>query len=258
MRFFTALLLFGALLFADTTKAFPASYYDIKDPQARKEAFVKILYPLVIREEKKIQAQRAFVQSVFGKIEAGDIVTPAELAQLKKLAKTYRIASLYDKSAYLKRIDTIPVSLVLAQAAIESNWGRSRFARVANNLFGEWTWGKRGIIPRNRPEGKRYKIRIFDSLEASIASYMRNLNRHWAYQEFREARAEARVKGLPFSGFVAAAYLTHYSQRGEEYTKMVKTKIAKNGWDLYDLPTAPAVEEGSGEMVMLSREIFRR
>lgn len=256
MRIFALSIIFIASIFADITKSFPDSYYKIKDPLARKEAFVKILYPLVIEEEKKIKAQRAFVKSVFEKIEREEILTPAETEKLKKLAKTYRIKSLYNKEAYLKRIDTIPVSLVLAQAAIESNWGRSRFAKEANNLFGEWTWGKRGIVPKDRPEGKRYKIRIFDSLEDSIASYMKNLNRHWAYKELREARAKARKRGLPFSGFAAATYMIHYSQRGEEYIKMVKAKIVRNGWDLYDLPSMPAEHSEGNKIVMLSSRIF--
>ena len=257
IRLLTGLLLATALLGGSLHRSFPKAYYAIKGPQQQKEAFVKILYPLIVKEEKKIAAQRRFVIALFKRLETDGIVTPSQIERLKKLAKTYRIKALYDKEAYLRRIDEIPVSLVLAQAAIESDWGKSRFARVANNLFGEWTWGGRGIVPKNRPAGKHYRIRIFGSLEDSIASYMKNLNRHWAYREFREARAAARKKGFSFGGFAAAAYLTHYSQRGELYTKMVKSKIAKNAWDIYDLEAAASAGT-PGAMVMLSREILRR
>ncbi len=245
----------SALLLADTLKSFPKSYYQIKDPQKQKQKFVEILYPIIIHEENRIRKERAFVKKFFAKLERGEIVTPAEQARLGALARTYRIKDLYDKEAYLKRIDTIPVSLVLAQASIESNWGRSRFARIANNLFGEWTWGKRGIIPKHRDPGKKHKIRIFDSLEESVASYMRNLNRHWAYQEFREARYAARKAGKPFDGFVAAAYLLHYSELREKYTRMVQKRIASNDFNLYDHRETPAMQHGR-ETAMLSHRLL--
>ena len=256
-RLIAGFFMTSVLLFADAIKSFPKEYYTIKDPQKQKEEFVKILYPLILQAEKKIQKERAFAENFFTKLERGDIVTPAEQEKLKRLAKKYRIKSLYDKEAYRKRIDTIPVSLVLAQASIESNWGKSRFAREANNLFGEWTWGKRGIVPKNRAPGKTHKIRIFDSLEGSVASYMRNLNRHWAYSEFREARYLARKSGKPFNGFIAAGYLTRYSELREKYTQMVKETIAKNDWSLYDSgdEVSPSMELGS-EMAMLSKRLY--
>ncbi len=247
-------------MLADTLKSFPADYYKIKDVKAQKERFVKILYPLILKEEQKIRQERAFVEAFFSHFVQNGIANPEAAAKLAKLAKKYRIKSLYDKEEYLKKIDLIPVSLVLAQAAIESNWGKSRFAREANNLFGEWTWGKRGIIPKNRPEGERYKIRIFSSLEASIASYMRNLNRHWAYVEFRDARLAAKQTGIPFTGFAAAVHLKRYSQMGVKYTHMVKRTIKKHQWNLLDLPhSAPRFDAGR-ELAMLfeKREGLKR
>ena len=256
-KLITGFLLTSTLLFAEVFKSFPDAYYTIEEIEKQKEIFVKILYPLILKEEEKIRRERAFVEMFFSRFQKESIVTPHEIKGLERLAKKYRIKSLYDKEAYLKRIDTIPVSLVLAQASIESNWGKSRFAREANNLFGEWTWGRKGIIPKNRPEGERYKIRIFDSLEDSIASYMRNLNRHWAYKAFREARYAAKQAGKAFGGFAAAAYLTRYSQLGEKYTRMVKRTIEKHAWDLYDLQeNTPNIAFGN-ELVMLSEEIYR-
>ena len=254
-RLLTGFLLASALLFADGPGSFPKEYYTIKNPQKQKEEFVKILYPLILKAEERIEKERGFAQAFFAKLERGEIVTPAEQERLKALAKKYRIKKLYDKEEYLKRIDTIPVSLVLAQASIESNWGKSRFAKEANNLFGEWTWGKKGIVPKNREPGKRHKIRIFDSLEASVASYMKNLNRHWAYEEFRKARYLARKSGKPFDGFVAANYLTRYSELREKYNEMVKERIAKNDFNLYDNADAAPLRKG-GEMAMLSKRLY--
>jgi len=251
-RLLTGFLLTSALLFADALKSFPKEYYTIKDKQKQKEEFVRILYPLILKAEEKIKTERTFAENFFAKLERGEIVTPAEQAKLQALAKKYRIKKLYDKEAYMKRIDTIPVSLVLAQASIESNWGRSRFAREANNLFGEWTWGKKGIVPKHRAPGKTHRIRIFDSLEASVASYMKNLNRHWAYKEFREARYLARKEGKPFDGFVAANYLTRYSELREKYNEMVKKTIAKNDFNLYDEARSATPPKHGGEMAMLS------
>ncbi|WP_456403756.1 glucosaminidase domain-containing protein [Hydrogenimonas sp.] len=255
IRLITGIVMMSAVMLADTLTSFPADYYTIKDTKAQKERFVEILYPLILKEEEKIRQERAFVEAFFSHFTEDGIANAEAVSRLAKIAKKYRIKSLYDKAEYLKRIDTIPVSLVLAQAAIESNWGKSRFAREANNLFGEWTWGKRGIVPKNRPEGKRYKIRIFDTLEASIASYMRNLNRHWAYAEFRDARLAAREGGLPFTGFMAAVYLKRYSQMGEKYTHMVKRTIRKHRWNLLDMPkSAPRLDLGRELAMVLSRE----
>lgn len=257
IKLITGVLLCSTLLFADAVKIFPKEYYAIKKSEEQKEKFVEILYPLILKEEEKIRKERELVESFFTKFHSVGIVTPNEVKRLKEIAKKYRIKSLYNKEEYLKRVDTVPISMVLAQAAIESNWGKSRFVREANNLFGEWTWGKKGIVPKNRPEGKRYKIRIFDSLEDSIASYMRNLNRHWAYKEFREARFMAKIMGKPFGGFTASAYLTHYSQLGEKYTLMIKKTIDKHEWDLYDIPKSTPQVKFKNEMVMLSKEIMK-
>ncbi len=253
-KILTGFLLTSVLMFADVVKSFPEEYYKMANAEDQQEAFVKILYPLILKEEERIKEQRAFVERFFAKLERNEIVTPSEQERLQRLAKTYRIKKLYDKEAYMKRIDTIPVSLVLAQASIESDWGKSRFARIANNLFGEWTWGKRGIVPKNREPGKKHKIRIFDSLEDSIASYMRNLNRHWAYAEFREARYMARKRGESFNGFIAAGYLTRYSELREKYTEMVKERIAQNELSIYDDQKMSTPQPGS-EMAMLAHRL---
>ena len=212
---------------ADYTKI-PSWYYQIKDVKAQKQAFFDILRPLVEKENQKILKEREFVKKFFEALKSNPIADNKKLAKLAKLAKKYRIKDIYNEKEYLQKIDTIPVSLVLAQAALESGWGKSRFARIANNIFGEWTWGKRGIVPKHGKPGKTHKIKIFDSLQDSIASYMLNLNRHRAYREFRLARAMAKRKGREFTGLEAAMTMQRYSEIGKRYTRLVSSIIRKN------------------------------
>jgi len=227
LRHLFAILTLLALLLQGADKI-PAWYYSIHDTKVQKEAFFKILHPLVEKENQKILQERDFVKNFFAKFTKNPLASEEDLAKLAKIAKKYRIKKLFDKEEYLKKIDTIPVSLVLAQAALESGWGKSRFARVANNLFGEWTYGKNGIVPKNRAPGKRHKIRVFRSIEESIASYMLNLNRHPAYREFRLARFLAKKAGRKFDGLQAAMTMQRYSQLGKRYNHLVSSIIRKN------------------------------
>ncbi len=129
----------------------------------------------------------------------------------------------------LKRVDIIPPGLALAQAASESAYGTSRFSRLANNLFGEWTFAPgTGIVPKDRPEGKTYEIRRFKSIFASVNAYFKNLNTHRAYKNLREKRAFLRSEGLPLKSTTLADGLIHYSIRGEEYVKSIKKIIRQN------------------------------
>ena len=123
---------------------------------------------------------------------------------------------------------------MLAQAAVESAWGQSRFVSLANNIFGEWTYGKKGIIPENRPEGMHHKIRIFDDLEDSIAAFMLNLNRHRAYHEFRDLRAQYRAKKERFTGLLGSQTMENYSGIGKEYNALLIRTIEVNKWSQYD------------------------
>jgi len=207
----------------------PRWYYEIKDVKLQKEQFFSILRPLVEEENAKIKKERAFVKRFFEIYRTTPLIADDRMiVRLGQIAKKYRIKNFYDEKEYLMKIDTIPVSLVLAQAALESGWGKSRFARMASNLFGEWTWGKQGIVPKERAPGKKHKIKIFKSLSDSIASYMLNLNRHRAYQEFRLARYMARKAGRKFSGLEAAMTMKRYSEIGHKYTRLVSSIIKKN------------------------------
>lgn len=231
-RFFLFIVLVASLLSA---AGLPNWYYAIKDTNLQKEKFFDLLRPLVEKENQKILNERKFVVEFFDEYSKNPLIENNKLLKLATLAKKYRIKNIYNKEEYLKKIDTIPISLVLAQAAIESGWGKSRFARVANNFFGEWTYGKEGIVPKNREPGKKHKIRIFKTIEDSIASYMLNLNRHPAYKEFRTIRYVARKEGKKFDGLQAAMTLQRYSQLGKKYNYLVSSIIKKNKLHRYEI-----------------------
>jgi len=213
-----SLLFLVKILFA----SFPDYYYKLPIKEQKKE-FKKILLPMIYAENKKILLERAQVKSIFD-----DPLFPLKKEDfliLSKLAKKYKIKDIYNKDEFLKKIDIIPPALVLAQGAIESAWGRSYFVKEANNIFGQWDYSGKGMVPRHRDPGKTHTIKIFKSLQDSLAAYMRNLNRNPAYREFRELRYKYRKENKPFTAEVAANTLHRYSQLGNEYVRRLKIMI---------------------------------
>jgi uncharacterized FlgJ-related protein len=142
-------------------------------------------------------------------------------------------ASVYNAlAALLQRVDTLPVSLVLAQAAIESGWGTSRFAREGNNLFGQWCFDPGcGLVPAARRTGARHEVAAYASVNDSIDAYLLNINTHSAYRDLRELRARARAEGREPTGLELATGLRSYSERGELYVQDVRSIIRGNGLD---------------------------
>lgn len=211
----------------------PAWFYEINDGKKRKSSFVKVMLPLINEGNAKIKVERAFVESFFKKLVDFKKVTAHDLNTLANLAKKYKIKKLYNKQAYLKRINAIPTSLALAQAAIESAWGNSRFVKIANNIFGQWTYGKNGIVPENRDEGKTHKIRVFKTLQASVDAYMLNLNRNRAYRAFRDKRLGHGIQN--FTGMHASDTMTNYSGIGTEYNALLKKIIKDNNFLAFEV-----------------------
>ncbi|MBE0495781.1 MAG: glucosaminidase domain-containing protein [Campylobacterales bacterium] len=220
---------------------FPKEYYAIQKSKEQRQAFGKILRPLVEKTNQEILSERAFVKRFFQTYlpHAFRHVPNHDLLKLAGLRKKYRVEALYDRAEYLRRIDIIPISLALAQGAIESGWGKSRFVREANNIFGHWTWGEKGLVPLNRLEGMTHRIRIFDSLKESVEAYALNLNRHYAYEMFRKERAQAHQKQKAFGGTEAAKTMIYYSEIRERYVEMLKKAMQENNFHLYDEPRAP-------------------
>jgi len=173
--------------------------------------------------------------------------------ELKALAQKYRIkpgGADEMRQKLLKRVDVVPASLVLAQAALESAWGTSRFAAMGNNFFGQWCFTNGcGMVPDQRLEGKNHEVKVFDTPFDSVASYMRNLNSHPAYKHFREKRAELRAEHKPLNGCYLARGLTSYSAKGDAYVESIKLMIRANRLEQdpngYCAPMAVAKDEPS-------------
>jgi Bax protein len=214
--------------------AFPSWYYKVKGTKQQKQAFVEIMLPLIQAENKKIEKLREHLIEIFN--DPFYLLDPKKVAFLAKVAKIYKIKNITDKEEFLKKVNVIPPSLALAQAAIESGWGKSRFVKEANNIFGHWTYSNKGLAPKSKYDHIKidYSIRIFPSIEASIAAYMKNLNRNPAYKDFRDLRYEYYKNHKKFTGLSAANTMINYSQKKEEYVKMLKHVIESNNWQKYD------------------------
>jgi len=153
-----------------------------------------------------------------------------DVKQMKKEFVSILLPLIQKQNTIIGRAKSIPPSLALAQAAIESGWGKSYFVKEANNIFGQWTYKGNGIIPRGREPGQTHKIKIFNSMQDSISGYMDNLNSHRAYKNFRELR---RNKSN-FNGLDAASTMINYSGIGQKYIIMLQKMIKREGWIKYD------------------------
>ncbi len=214
---------------------FDAAYQKITDTKRKKIVFISVMLPKIHQANYKIQKERHFIQKFFNKkLFLNSSRSRKDIKKLNDLAQKYRISDIYDEQRYLKRIDQIPVSLVLAQGALESAWGKSRFLKVANNVFGQWTYGDKGVVPKNRDVNKTHKIKVFDTISESIEAYMLNLNRNRAYREFRNERQKHTNNRKLYSGLKAADTMENYSGIGEEYNTILKKMIKKNKFGQFD------------------------
>jgi len=215
----------------------PKDLKKIKSTQKKKDTFIKIVMPLILDENSKILEDRKKLFKILGKQSN----SRGEKVWLKRRFKDYRIEK--EDIAELKlRMDTIPTSLAIAQAAKESGWGTSRFALEGNAMFGQWTWGKDGIEPKEKKTNQDHKILKFPMLRSSVKAYMINLNTHRGYKEFREARAELRRRNRNISGLELVNYLYNYAQTGSEYVKVLKKIIKQN--ELTDFDNSVLMNRG--------------
>lgn len=205
------------------------------DTTEKKAAFFSFLYPRIVLANSRILIERAYLQSLSDK----DELSKSELTWLKNQAERLRVDEEPGSTDMFRRLenrlDVIPPSLIMAQAANESAWGTSRFARRGNNLFGQWCFSKGcGIVPQSRVEGASHEVADFESPYLSVRSYIQNLNRHPAYQTLRDVRLKARSTGDDASGSSLAAGLLDYSERGEEYVEEIRSMIRYNNLTYYD------------------------
>ena len=209
----------------------PKDLKKIKSTNKRKETFIKIVMPLILIENEKIIEDRNKLFKILGKQSN----TMGEKVWLKRRFKDYDIKG-EDISELKLRLDIIPTSIAIAQAAKESGWGTSRFALEGNAMYGQWTWGGDGIEPSQKDKKKEHKILKFPKLQSSVSAYMKNLNTHRGYSEFRKERSKIREKNKTVQGIDLVEYLYNYAQTGSEYVKILKKIIEQN--DLTDFDSS--------------------
>ena len=156
-----------------------------------------------------------------------NINSDAERNWLKSKFKQYGVVN-KDLTTLKIRMDEIPVSLVIAQAAKETGWGTSRFAQEGNALFGQWTYTGEGIKPSGSDDGDTHKVMKFKILKASVRAYQRNLNTHKSYREFRKVRAIQRDVFGKMNSLELVNYLDKYAETGQQYIKILKKIINQN------------------------------
>ncbi len=206
----------------ETWQADIPNFAAITDIKARKQAFFDYLSPFILAENTKIQELRRYIRKQ-------NMQTPS--AQIKQLAMQYRLkpSDTQIKQSLLSKVDSLPPSLVFAQAAIESAWGTSRFAVQGNNLFGQWCFSKGcGLVPSQRSHGQHHEVKRFQSPAESIASYMQNLNSHPSYVVLRDNRFAQRKSGEAVNGCFLAEGLIDYSERKSAYVESLKQLIRVN------------------------------
>ena len=201
----------------------------IQSIKKRKNLFIQIILPLILEENDLIKLDRKKLFNILNRSNN----TRAEKKWFNKKFKQYGVVN-KDLSTLKIRMDIIPVSLAIAQAAKETGWGTSRFALEGNALFGQWTWTGEGIKPAGADSNSTHKVMKFKILKASIRAYQRNLNTHSGYREFRIARAELRDNNHKLDSLILAKYLGKYAETGNEYIKTVKKIIEQNNLTDFD------------------------
>ena len=201
----------------------PEEIKKIENTKRRKNLFIQIILPLIIDENNKIKLDRVKLFSILNKNNN----TNSEKKWLDSKFKQYGVLS-KDLSTLKVRMDEIPVSLAIAQAAKETGWGTSRFALEGNALFGQWTWSGEGIKPAGADVDSTHKVMKFKILQASVRAYQRNLNTHSSYKNFRMARAELRDEKKMLDSLLLANFLDKYAETGSNYVKILKQIIEQN------------------------------
>ena len=207
----------------------PKDLKTVKSIKNRKDLFLKIALPLIVQENKKLLSINKQINSIKHRFSQ---ISRKEAVFISNLMEEYKEVSIDN---LLIKIDEIPVSLALSQAVIESGWGTSRFAYEGNALFGQYVWGNttNGIVPNEREINAKYKIKSFNTLRESVASYMKNLNTNSHYNEFRINRFVLRSNKQPLSGSYLADYLFNYSIEND-YPSKIKKLIEINNFEDFE------------------------
>ena len=207
----------------------PAEIKKIENVKKRKDFFIQIILPLVIAENNNIKLDRNKLFYILNKNKN----SKTEQNWINSKFKQYGVMS-KDLSTLKVRMDEIPTSMIIAQAAKETGWGTSRFAQEGNALFGQWTWSGDGIKPAEADKDTTHKVMRFNVLQASVKAYQRNLNTHSSYRDFRSARAELRDNGKKLSSIILTEHLDSYAETGKEYVRILQQIIRQNNLTDFD------------------------
>ena len=200
----------------------------------RKKLFISILLPLLIKGNEIILNERNKIKLLFDQSNFVRIQSFCQKYKIKKILCVENKSDLLKERLMLK-VDVLPISLMLAQAAIESGWGLSRFAKQGNALFGQWVWGKsaEGIKPKNATNAN-FAVKSFDNLQSSVNGYLLNLNSHPAYNKMRQYRKLMRKRSKIITGKNCAKYLDRYAEIGYEYVEKIVTLINMNNFEIFN------------------------
>ena len=227
------------LVFDASAKTMP-DFASMKDVKQKKHAFFEYIYPLIEVANNEVLVKRKKLKQVMEDFNAGDELTPGERKFLVEVAGEYSLkieepATRENVEKLLRAVDYVPPSLALAQAANKSAWGTSRFAKQANNFFGQWCITKGcGIVPARRDAGSKHEVRKFSTTQGSVRSYVRNVNTGSDYSSLRAVRANARRNDSMLTGHDLAAGLVKNSARGDAYVKEIRSMIRTNQLKNYD------------------------
>jgi Bax protein len=255
-------------------ESYPPDLENIEDIAVRKRVFLNALLPHALLVRQEAMRKRSRLEAILGKINCSqedinfdtgldsenqcswsDYLDADEIDFIENLCMNYRATT---AEGLLERVDAVPTSIILAQGALESSWGSSRFTREGNSIFGMWTWKAEGIVPARRDEGKTHKVRVYDTVLDSVRAYQLTLNRLDPYEEFRQLRRQTD------NPLIIAEGLTFYSERGEAYVEDIKSVILSNDLQKYDSyrlsdldlpefsesdgPTTPVAETGKASL----------
>ena len=215
------------------------SDHDFEYLESSKQKFVKTVLPIIINENQNILITRSFIPGLKKKLKKFKTLNKNEIRKLNKIAEKYNIEHLNEHKLdvvnnILENVDVIPNSIVLAQAAIESGWGQSRFAKEYNALFGEYTYDQNeGVVPLNRDFGEKHLIKSFSSFNNSVSSYFININSHNAYKDFRAVREIMRSKNNFSELSLLINKLDSYAE-DNNYVSTLKAVIKKNNFSKFD------------------------
>ena len=206
----------------------PKDLDSLRSTKKKKETFLKILLPLIVAENEKIENDRKYLFKILKQNEK-----PENKKWINKRYRDYKVSN-RNVNELIEKMDVIPISIALAQAAKESGWGTSRFALEGNAIFGQWTWKGDGIEPLEKSGDQNHKILKFPLLRASVKAYITNLNTHNGYKDFRKKRSKLREQNKPLVGQDLIDELDNYAQTGKEYTKVLRQIIDQNDLDEFE------------------------